>query len=144
MVAESEDPLQIYIPTLETVTSKYVLKISTSIKTTTAFKGTDPVRSKIAIEVNIIEKINTFNYRDSSISYHNEKDVTVKISKFLQVTGIINRNVNPSPVQKQTRLKYTVFLHCQHFFYSDAKCGQFREQNKCMITSAEIEFMRTA
>jgi hypothetical protein len=75
-----------YIHTLETVTYKYGLKISTSITTTTAFKGTDPVRSKIPIKHNIIEQINTFNCRDSSISNKNEKDVTVKIAKFLQIT----------------------------------------------------------
>jgi hypothetical protein len=74
-----------------------------------------------------MEQINTFNYRDSSISYHNEKGFTVKIAKFHQITGIINRNVKPSPVQKQTRLKYTVFLHCL-LFYSDAKYGQLENR----------------
>jgi hypothetical protein len=35
----------------------------------------------------------------------NEKYITVKISEFLEVKGIINRNVQPSPVQQHTRLK---------------------------------------
>jgi hypothetical protein len=35
------------------------------------------MRSKIAIKDNIIEQINTFNYRDSSISNNSGKGVTV-------------------------------------------------------------------
>jgi hypothetical protein len=56
-----------------------------------AFKGRDPVRSKIVININIIEQINTFIYLGCCISYQNEKDVAVKISKSLQITRIINR-----------------------------------------------------
>jgi len=56
-----------------------------------AFKGRDPVRSKTVININIIEQINTFSYLGCCISYQNEKDVAVKISKFLQKMGIINR-----------------------------------------------------
>jgi len=40
---DSEDALQVSIHTLETVTSKYGLKISTNNKKTMAFKGRDPV-----------------------------------------------------------------------------------------------------
>jgi len=40
---------------------------------TMAFKGRDPVRSKIVINNNIIEKINTSSYPGYYISYRNEK-----------------------------------------------------------------------
>ena len=40
---DSEDALQVSIHTLETVTSKYGLKISTNNTKTMAFKGRDPV-----------------------------------------------------------------------------------------------------
>ena len=71
-----------------------------------AFKGTDPVRSKILMNSNIIEKTNTSNYQGWSISYQNEKkDITVRVSKFLNITGIINRISNPSQIQKHTTLK---------------------------------------
>jgi len=42
-VTDSEDALQVSIHTLETVTSKYGLKISTNNTKTMAFKGRDPV-----------------------------------------------------------------------------------------------------
>jgi len=87
IVAESEDAQQISIHKLETVTSKYGLKISTSKMKTMAFKERDPVRSKTVINNNITEQINTFSYLDCSISYHNEKDIIVKISEFLHKMG---------------------------------------------------------
>jgi len=64
-----------------------------------AFKGRDPVRSKIVINNNIIEPINTFDYLGCPIAYKNEKDVTLKIPKFLQITGIIHRILKSSQIQ---------------------------------------------
>jgi hypothetical protein len=56
-VVYSEDVLQIYIHKLETITSKYGLKISTRKTKIIAFKGRDPIRGKIIINNNIIEQI---------------------------------------------------------------------------------------
>jgi hypothetical protein len=64
-----------------------------------AFKGGDPVRSKNVINNNNIEPINIFDYLGCSISYKNEKVVTLKISKFLHITGIIQRTLKPSQIQ---------------------------------------------
>jgi hypothetical protein len=57
---------------------------------TIALKGRDPVRSKTVINNNNTEQINISSYLGCSISYQNENNITVKISKFLQITGIIN------------------------------------------------------
>jgi len=74
------------------VTSKYGLKISTSKMKTMALKERDAVKSKTVISNNVIEEINTsFIYLGCSISYQKEKDITVKITQFMQVTGIINK-----------------------------------------------------
>ena len=74
IVTDSEDALQISIHTLQTVTSKYGLKISTSNTKTMAFKGRDAVRNKIVINNsnnnnNNNTELNTFNYPGCSISY---------------------------------------------------------------------------
>jgi hypothetical protein len=73
IVTDSEDALQISIHTMETVTSKYGVKISTSNTKTMAFKRRAPVRSKIVINNsnnnNNTEQINTFNYPGCSVSY---------------------------------------------------------------------------
>jgi len=63
------------------------------------------MRLKTVINNNITEQTNTFICLDSSISCQNEKDVTAKISNPLQITGIINRTLKPSQVQKHARLK---------------------------------------
>ena len=60
------------------------------------------MRSQIITNRDIIEQINTFTEPGSSVSYKNEKDVAVKISKFLQVTRFINKYLRPSQFQKHT------------------------------------------
>jgi hypothetical protein len=83
-VADAENALEIRI------------KVSKTETKTMVFKGRHPVRNQILINNNIREKINTFNYLSCPISYQNEKDVTIKISIFLQITGIINRTLTLS------------------------------------------------
>jgi hypothetical protein len=70
------------------------------------------------------------------ISYQNEKDVIVQVSKFLQITGIINRTLKPSQVEKHTRLKINDTLALPALL-----CGcdtwAVREQDK----SVDMRFM---
>ena len=47
----------------------------------------------------------TFNGPECSVSYQNEKYISVTISKFFQKTAIIERTLKPSQVQKHTGLK---------------------------------------
>ena len=70
-----------------------------------AFKRISPLKSKIVMNNNGIEQISTFNYLGCTVSYQNGNDTTVKISNFLQLTGIINGTLKPLQVQKHTRLK---------------------------------------
>jgi hypothetical protein len=88
---------------LENITSKYGLTISTTKTKTMAFRGRDPIRSKIVFNNKITEQINTYDYLQCSLSY--EKEDTIKLSKFLQITGIFNQVLKLSKVQKQTRLQ---------------------------------------
>jgi hypothetical protein len=52
-----------------------------------------------------IEQISAFSCLSCSISYQDVKDVAVRVSEFLEITGIISRTLKPSQVQKDTRLK---------------------------------------
>ena len=63
-MAESKDAIQIFMHRLETITSTYGLTISTTKTKTMAFNVKYPVRSKIIINNNSIEKINTATVRD--------------------------------------------------------------------------------
>jgi hypothetical protein len=70
-----------------------------------AFKRRDPTRSKMVINNKIIEQVNTFNYLGNLVSYEKEQDIDNKITKFLQITVIVNNTFKPKKVQKSTRIK---------------------------------------
>jgi hypothetical protein len=103
-MVDSEAAVQIAVNNLETVTSKYGLKISKSNAKAMSFKERDPVGSKIVINSHVVEDINNFSHLRCSVSYQNEIDIPGKISKFLQITGSINRTSKPSQVQIHTTL----------------------------------------
>ena len=74
---------------------------------TMALKERDMVRSKTVVNINVLEEINTsFIYMGCSISYQKEKDITVKITQFMQITGIINVTLK----QNLLKLKNTIDL----------------------------------
>jgi hypothetical protein len=82
------------------------MKISTEKTKTIEFCGPEPIRSKIIIDNKIIQQINVFNYLQCSFSYEGEKDIDVKISKFLKITGLTSITFKPSKVQKKLEYKY--------------------------------------
>jgi hypothetical protein len=53
-----------------------------------AFRGRDPVRTKIVIDNKIIEQVNSFNCLGNAISYENEMDIDNKLHNYLKITGI--------------------------------------------------------
>jgi hypothetical protein len=65
-------------------TRTFGMKISHQKTKIMAFKGTEPVRSKIVIDNMILEQVNTFTYLGCNISYQEDKDIHSKITKFLQ------------------------------------------------------------
>ena len=70
-----------------------------------AFKGQDPVRTKIVIDNKIIEKVNSFNYVGNMISYEKELDIDNKLHTYLKITGILNNVFRPQKTLKKTRIK---------------------------------------
>jgi hypothetical protein len=89
IISHLEDELQKSAHKLNKLINKYWMKISTEKTKTVAFCGPEPIRSKIVIDNKIIQ-VNVFNYLGCSLSYEGEKDIDVKISKFLKIRGLIN------------------------------------------------------
>jgi hypothetical protein len=58
-----------------------------------AFKATEPIRSKIVIDNIMLEQVNTFTYLGCNISYQEETDIHFKITKFLQILGLLNNKL---------------------------------------------------
>ena len=65
IIADTEDNFQKAAYKL----TEYVLTISVQKTKSMAFKGRDPVRTKIVIDNKIIEQVNSFNYLGNMISY---------------------------------------------------------------------------
>jgi len=82
--------------------TEYGLTISVQKIKSMAFKGRDPVRTKIVTGNKIIEQVNSFNYLGNMISYEKELDIDNKLHNYLKITGIIN-NVfrTQKPLRKQ-------------------------------------------
>ena len=60
-----------------------------------AFKGRDPVRTKIVMDNKIIEQVNSFNYLGNMISCEKELDIDNKLHNYLKIAGIIDNVFRP-------------------------------------------------
>ena len=83
-----------------------------------AFKVRDPVRNKIVINNNFVEQKKTFIYTICTIRYQNDKDITVKLSKFLQRTGIIKEILQQSQFYNSLNVTTVSILQQSQFYNS--------------------------
>ena len=60
-----------------------------------AFKGRNPVRTKIIINNKIIEQENLYNYLGNMIYYEGELDIDNKLNNFLKIIGNVNKVFRP-------------------------------------------------
>ena len=90
ITADTKDNLQKAAHKLNQVITEYGLTISVQKTKSLAFKGRDPVRTKIVIDIKIMEQINLFNYLGNMISYEGELDIDSKLNNFLKITCILN------------------------------------------------------
>ena len=70
-----------------------------------AFKGRDPVRTKIVTDNKIIEQVNLFNCLGNKTSYEGELDIDNKLNHYLKITGILNSVFRPQKILKKTTIK---------------------------------------
>ena len=85
---------------LNQIITEYGLTISVQKTKSMAFKGWDPVRTKIVIDNKIIEQVNSFNYL-GNIFYEKELDIDKKkLHNYLKITGIVCLD-HKKPLRKQ-------------------------------------------
>jgi hypothetical protein len=96
VIANSDDNLQRGLHALHQTVQAFGMKISHQKTKIMAFKGTEPIRSKIVIDNMILEEVNTFTYLGCNISYQEDKDIHSKIAKFLQILGLLNNTLKPN------------------------------------------------
>ena len=78
IIANTEDNLLKTAYKLNQIITEYSLTIPVQKTKSMAFKGWDPVRTKIVIDNIIIEQVNSFNYL-GNISYEKEMDIDNKL-----------------------------------------------------------------
>jgi hypothetical protein len=139
-MSDSEDNLQTAIYKLNKIITDYGLTISTDKSKVMAFKGGDPLRSKIVINNKIVEQVNTFNCLGNLVLYEKEKDTDNKITKFLKITGIINNTFKPNKIQKGTRIKMYTTLALPVLLYG-SETWTVKSKDKSRLTAAEMRFM---
>jgi hypothetical protein len=76
-----------------------------------AFRGMEPIRSKICINNKTLKQQNTFNYLGYNISYEGERERSEhKSCNFVKVLEIINQIFKPSLVSRHTRIRIYMTL----------------------------------
>jgi hypothetical protein len=77
-----------------------------------ASKGKKPVRSEMRINSSRLKQVNTFSYiTDVTYLTKEKKDLSVKITKFVEVVQILNRIFKPSLVSRRTIVQ--IYKTCQ-------------------------------
>jgi hypothetical protein len=102
-----------------------------------AFKGQDPVRSKIIIDNRIIEQVNPFKYFETLITYEKEVDINNILNEYLKITGIINNVFRP----QQTRIKLFNVLALPAVLYGSEN-WTIKTRDARTVTAAEMKCMR--
>jgi hypothetical protein len=101
----------------------------------------EPGRSKICADGKILEQVNTFNYLGCALSYEGEKDMEVKISKFVKSIGVMNSIFKSSLVQKHTRLQVYKTLARPVLSYG-SEAWTIKKADEKRLQESEMKFMR--
>jgi len=106
-----------------------------------AFRGRDPVRTKIVIDNKIIEQVNSFNSLGNMISYEKELDIDNKLHNYLKITGILNNVFRSQKTLKKTRIKLYNTLALPVLLYG-SETWTIKARDAKRITAAELKYMR--
>jgi hypothetical protein len=106
-----------------------------------AFRGQDPVRTKIVIDNKIIEQVNSLNYLGNMISYDKELDIDNKLQKKIKITGILNNVFKPQKSLKKTRIKLHNTLALPVLLYG-SETWTIKARDTRRITAAQMKYTR--
>jgi hypothetical protein len=95
LLAKSED-LQYLTHNFNKRVPEFFMKINAEETRVMAYRGLEPIRSKICINNKTLKQQNNFNYLGYNISYEGEKDLNIKAANSVKVLGIINQIFKPS------------------------------------------------
>jgi hypothetical protein len=106
-----------------------------------AFRGMEPIRSKICINNKTLKQQNTFNYLRYNIFYEGEKDLNITTVNVVKVLGIINKIFKPSLVSRHIRIRIYKTLARPVLSYG-RETWTIRRTDEKRLISAEMRFLR--
>jgi len=119
------------------IITEHDLTISLEKTKLVAFKGRDPVRSKIVIDDKIVEQVNSFKYLGNLITYEKEVDIRNVWNEYLKITGIIKNMFRP----QKTRIKLYNTLALPAVLYGSENWTT-KARDARTVTAAEMKHMR--
>lgn len=140
IIQETEDNLQRAVYRLSQNAIFYNLTISANKTKIMAFKGKNPVRSKIIVNGNILEQVSHFNYLGCDISFNYEKDIEKKVNRFQMICGTIGRTLGRK-ARKETQMKFYKVMAVPTLIYG-SESWTITKKEESRIQSAEMKFMR--
>lgn len=88
-----------------------------------------------------MQTVNAFTYLGHKVSYEEEKDIMWKISKFLQVLGMLNNILKPKLVQKQSWLKVFNILAIPSLL-CDFEIWTLKQRDIRRLKAADMKFIK--
>ena len=140
ILQNSEDDLQRAVYKLSNLCQKYKLRISAQKTKVMAFKGKEPVRSKIVLNNGTLEQLSNFNYLGCDISYRKGKDTINKIHRFQNICGTIHRTLKNN-ASKSTRLKFYKTIAVPTLLYG-CETWVLSKPDESRLQASEMRFLR--
>jgi hypothetical protein len=106
-----------------------------------AFRGMEPIRSKICVNNKTLKQQNTFNYLGYNISYEGEKDLNIRAANLIKVVGITNQIFESSLVSRHARICIYKILARPVLSYG-SEAWTIRRTDERRLISAEMHFLR--
>jgi hypothetical protein len=106
-----------------------------------AFKGRDPLRTKILIDNKITEQVKSFKYLGNMISYERELEIDEKLNTYLKITCILNNVFRPQKTIKKTKIKLYNTLVFPVLLYG-SETWTVKASDARRISAAEMKYLR--
>jgi hypothetical protein len=115
--------------------------ISVNITKAMAMKGKMNARTKIVINNNIIEQVNSFSYLGYKITVPNNRDFEINWNRFNQMCSTIRRTLK-NKTRKETQAKFYKAMALSVLTYRSEIWIATKEQAK-KIKTAEMKLLRS-
>ena len=141
-MAESEDKLQRNVNKLNTIITKYNMKISGRITKAMAMQGKKLRRVKIVIDSGIIEQVNEFKYLGCTISTNKfNADLEQNVLKYNRMNGYINRYFGKN-MRRDLKIRMHNIVSKPALRYG-SETWVIRQQDRRRIETSEMIFLRS-